>query len=450
MRSKKLPEKLKQLVNSTISLLGEVIKEQAGNDFYLRVEKIRAMMIKYRKQNDKGRYKALLELYKIIDKLSPKRKIQLSQAFTLYLEVVNSCETAYRTWRLRQKEQEETIKDVNLFYVITAHPTESRGVGNIQLFQKIQRLCISHLKQKNRKTEEKIKHLLKLCWASSLTKHQRPTIEDEADHLFSIVLRKEILEKFIAANDLFSAARLRTWVGGDKDGHPGVDEKALLSSLKLSRKKIYGIVRDYLLQVKEMVNILKSPLLTRQFLKTEKTFKTLKNLNKKDALKTESFSGQMDRLGETYQKHVGQSNPEINAIKKILRIFPGLVLPLELREDSSEIRKAVENNTKKLFPIEKMLLKLTEIAGREKIRNYARGFVISMTMSSEDMLFAARLVKKHLNQLYLPVIPLFETKDALDKSEHIIRELLGHSMFKQALKNHWHKRLEIMLGYSDS
>ena len=34
MASKKLPQKLKNLVKITISLLGEVIEEQAGSDFF--------------------------------------------------------------------------------------------------------------------------------------------------------------------------------------------------------------------------------------------------------------------------------------------------------------------------------------------------------------------------------------------------------------------------------
>ena len=450
MALKKLPQKLKNLVNSTIFLLGEVIKEQAGDDFYRQVETIRTMMTKYRHQNNTGRLKILLKLHQIIDNLPKNQKILLSQAFTLYLELVNSCEAAYRTWRLQgKKEQEPPKKHIRMTYVITAHPTESRSPGNILLFNKIQKMCILFLKQENQRITEKIKHLLKLCWASAVTKHQKPTIEDEANHLFSIILRKEVLEQFLQADDLFGKVRLRTWVGGDKDGHPGVDEKVLLDSLKLSRKKIYAIIESYLLKIREIIAILKNQKLSGQFLKVEQSFKPLKNMGKKDILKIEDFSHQTTALADMYENLIGGVNPEIKKIKKIMELFPGLVIPLELREDSSVITEAADGNGS-LYPIEKMLIKLKEIGGSEKIRNYARGFVISMTRSIKDLHMAARLVEKHLDKLYLPIIPLFETKQALDDSQKIVEELLLDKTFKDALKNRWNKKMEVMLGYSDS
>ena len=450
MGSKKLPQRLKHLVNTTIFLLGEVIKEQAGDAFFGEVENIRTMMIKYRGQNSAGRLKNLLKLHQIIDKLPKYQKIQLSQAFTLYLELVNTCEAAYRTWRLQGKKQRELPKrPIRLTYVITAHPTESRSPGNILLFHKIQNLCIIFLKKENEQTKEKIKHLLKLSWACAVTKHQKPTIEDEANHLFSIVLRKEILEQFLLADDLFGEVRLRTWVGGDKDGHPGVDDKVLLDSLRLSRKKIYAIIDSYLLKVKEMLSILKNKKISGQLLKTEKSLRNLKIVEKKDILKIENFSAQITSLASMYEDFVGSVNPEIKKIQKIMELFPGLVIPLELREDSSVINDAVAR-TGSLYSIEKMLVKLKDIAGVKKIRNYARGFVISMTRSTKDMLMAATLVEKHLGKLYLPIIPLFETKEALDDAEKIIEDLLSHNTFKEALKSHWNNKMEVMLGYSDS
>ena len=55
-----------------------------------------------------------------------------------------------------------------------------------------------------------------------------------------------------------------------------------------------------------------------------------------------------------------------------------------------------------------------------------------------------------MDKLYLPIIPLFETKEALDDSEKIVTELLNNDIFLQGLKKHWNKRMEVMLGYSDS
>ena len=450
MSAKKLPQELRDLVNSTISLLGEVIKEQAGDDFFEKVENIRTMMTKYRDQNDKGHFKTLLQLHKVIDQLPDNQKIQLSQAYTLYLELVNSCEAAYRTWRLQEKgEQLHSKTHIKLTHVITAHPTESRDPGNIFLFSRIQQICILFLRKKNDQIKKDIKHLLKICWASTITKHQQPTIEDEANHLFSIVLRKEILEQSLQADDLLGEVRLRTWVGGDKDGHPGVDEKVLMNSLKLSRKKIYTIIESYFLQIKQVLNILMHEKLIEQFIKTEQSFNLLENIEKKDGLKIDKFSTQIISLATMYNNLVGEENPEIKKIKKIIELFPGLVIPLELREDSAMINEAAtkENSSS---AIERMLKKLHEIGGKDKVRNYAQGFVISMTKSANDMLMAAKLLKKHLGHLCLPIIPLFETKEALDDSEKIVQEVLLNKTFKDALNTQWNKKMEVMLGYSDS
>ena len=67
-------------------------------------------------------------------------------------------------------------------------------------------------------------------------------------------------------------------MGGDKDGHPGVNEKVLLDSLRLSRKKIHQIIHDYLMQIKKIILILKNQNLSQQFLKTDKLFRLLKNI----------------------------------------------------------------------------------------------------------------------------------------------------------------------------
>ena len=60
-----------------------------------------------------------------------------------------------------------------------------------------------------------------------LSKTDSPTVKDEVKLLCQIVLSQNILNsqaKFMSeGKSLF----FRTWVGGDKDGHPHVNEKTL-------------------------------------------------------------------------------------------------------------------------------------------------------------------------------------------------------------------------------
>ena len=67
--------------------------------------------------------------------------------------------------------------------------------------------------------------------------------------------------------------------------------------------------------------------------------------NKKDSHNIEKFFNQIIHLSDIYQKLVGCPHPEMKKITKIIQLFPGLVIPLELREDASVIRDAIDNKT---------------------------------------------------------------------------------------------------------
>ena len=443
---KSLPRQLKELVKVAVIQLGDVIREQSGDEFYAFMEEIRRLMIRYRTQSSTNRSKILQQLYKKLERVSNTKRLKLAHAFTLYLELINTCECAWRTFRLRLKKDKKRLQtDISLYYVITAHPTESRGRGNILLFQKIQALCVSLLENKDIKKTDEIKHLLKLCWATPVTKHEKPTVEDEANHLFSIVLREEILDQFLLLD--MDAVGLSSWVGGDKDGHPGVDEKKLQASLNLSRKKIYHIIISHVSSIQEIVEFLNHEKLSIQLKKTIDVFKSLVQVSENDADKVDLFKDEMDRLAMDYEKVVGFLHPGIEKICSILRLFPGMVIPLQLREDAAVIKTASKGN---LLAIERMLKTLRNISGGERVKYYAEGFVISMVQSTDDVFAAAALVKKHIGELYFFIIPLFETKDALCKAPEILKELLEDEQYYHGVTVYWKRKIEMMLGYSDS
>ena len=445
---KSLPRRLKELVKIAVIQLGDVIREQSGDEFYAFMEDIRRLMTRYRIQTSANRDQILRQLYKKLGRVSDSKRLKLAHAFTLYLELINTCEGAWRTYRLRLKKDKKKLKkDIGLYYVITAHPTESRGRGNILLFQKIQALCVSLLEKKDFKKTDEIKHLLKLCWATPVTKHEKPTVEDEANHLFSIVLREEILDQFLLLDKEMDTVGLSSWVGGDKDGHPGVDEKKLLASLNLSRKKIYNIIKNHFSSIDEIVEFLNHEKLSIQLKKTIATFKSLVQVSKNDGSKVDIFKNEIDQLATDYEKVVGFLHPSIEKINSILRLFPGMVIPLQLREDAAVIKTASDRNP---LAIERMLKTLRNISGGEKVKHYAQGFVISMVQSAEDVFAAAALVKKHIGELYFFIIPLFETKDALCKAPEILKELLEDDSYYHGVTVFWKRKIEMMLGYSDS
>ena len=118
-----------------------------------------------------------------------------------------------------------------------------------------------------------------------------------------------------------------------------------------------------------------------------------------------------------------------------------------MREDSGEIELALNDKKKQ---ISRMLQSLYKISKRGKPSWYVQGFVISMCNRVEDVENAVKLLNRDLKSLAIPVIPLLETKAALTEAEKIITGALDIPEFKLNLERVWNRKLEVMLGYSDS
>ncbi|MEI5604259.1 phosphoenolpyruvate carboxylase, partial [Streptomyces brasiliscabiei] len=87
---------------------------------------------------------------------------------------------------------------------------------------------------------------LELAWRAFPTRERAPRVKDEADHVYHMALRPEILHALLGASREVVPVFLRSWVGGDKDGHPGVDERAMRESLNLSRNYLVAFARALL------------------------------------------------------------------------------------------------------------------------------------------------------------------------------------------------------------
>jgi phosphoenolpyruvate carboxylase len=133
-------------------------------------------------------------------------------------------------------------------------------------------------------------------------------------------------------------------------------------------------------------------------------------------------------------------------INRMLEMFPGLVFPIELREDSGKIREAL---TDKTAVIAKMLTRLHQLAKGSSVTRYARGLVISHCETAEDISNAQKLsVKCGLKGL--PIIPLFESRDSLERAAKILDQWLSQKSNLELVRTHWDEEMEVMLGYSDS
>lgn len=445
---------LKHLVSDSVALLGEVIRRELGTSAYQRIEKLRQSMADLRGQSELHSLRALEKNYSQIDKLPRQQKHDMATAFTLMLQLMNTCENAYRSHRLNQRTPASAkTKPDSIVYVLTAHPTEARTPESIAIFHQIQNLLQEILDSDFASRKEELRHLLEMAWHIPLVRNRSPKVKDEADHIYSMLFRPEILQRLLSFSKNQVPLFIRTWVGGDKDGHPGVDEKTLQQSLQLSRNHLIRFCQSQLGQIKKSLNLMRLPSQSLNLQRVEKSFQALRTIKTGDGHRVQSFRTQITNYTKDYETFFGARHPALDEIKKILRIFPGLVVPLELRESSDilmQLKKHSGPQPRSHFAIERMMASLALISGGEDPRWYARSFIISMAESIEHIQAAIQTQLSAFGELRIPVVPLFEEASSLADSEKIVREMIQLPQIKKSSRQYWNRRLELMVGYSDS
>ncbi len=449
-----LAPELKSLVHEAVALLGEVIQKNVGAVEFRRIEQIRRQMTSVRHSSHQKAYVNLRGLYAVLAELTPAQRRHVATAYTLMLELINVCENVYRSYRLQEHKQNSAKTDqvAAIVYVLTAHPTEARAPQNIYIFHQIQDRLLLLLKSGRERIfssedQTALRHLFEVAWRISIVRERIPQVKDEAEHIYSMLFRADIFATLLELSQDGMPFYLRTWVGGDKDGHPGVNEKTLLQSLTLSRNHL---VRLCLLEAKELqktLDLLSHATFLRGIRQIEKNFRHLKILKHRDAQRIIQLREKIRRLAQSYGQSFGAIHPSLLRLRQVFRLFPGLVVPLELRE-SSDVLMAPP--THKKLAIEKMLRVVHRLAGQAEPLWYARGFIISMTESIQHIQQAAKFQKKVFAGIPLPIIPLFEQAQALENSSGIVQEMLQDKEIKNAIQRNWNNQVEMMVGYSDS
>ena len=434
-----LAPELRRLVKVVEAVLGQVVTDAEGQDVYDAVEAMRLDMVAVRK----GR-SALTRTRRRLRRLSMAERTALARAYTVYLELVNACENAYRTHRLRRRASEHasaTTPRANVIFVLTSHPTESRSPTNIGLMRRMQGLLIEALDRGTPPDGAQLAHLLHLVWSTGTHPAHKPTVEDEALHIFSL-LDDPILEELLSLHRAGHAVRLRTWVGGDKDGHPGVGPRETEKSLNLSRARLLEwTTRRLLPEVEADVRLIPHRGLRSKWARLCDRIETLRVVSSGDGRRISLLQRALRNLATEYAARRGHPHPRLDDLRLVLEQFPGLVVPLELREQ----RGLFEPDS----PIADMLRFVRDVARGGRVDWYVRGCVVSMTDRAEDLWQAHALVREVMGGSTIPVVPLFEMPDVLPRAPEILDRAFSRVDFARAIRNE-HRSLEVMLGYSDT
>ena len=297
---------LRRDVRSLGRLLGEVLKEQAGDDLFSAVEELRLLLIEHRELHaqpghDIEDVRRLIErAEQIVSRLDVPEAHQMAKAFAIYFELTNLAETNHRKRRRRAAQASpellaqpgsflgtlrrmrdagitreralDWLSKIEVVLVFTAHPTE---VARRTVLFKRQRIA-TELEQLDRlpltereseKHEQAIIAEITALWQTDEVRRRQPSVRDEIrmglDYYPSVLfetlpaLYDELAEDFgaayggeLAANSLPRVLRFGSWIGGDRDGNPLVTPACTRDALQIARETILDYYVD---RVKDLI-----------------------------------------------------------------------------------------------------------------------------------------------------------------------------------------------------
>lgn len=247
---------LRDDVRTLGALVGDVLREQCGEDFFQLVERARHAAIA----------SADDELHELVKGLPARDAETLIRAFATFFEVVNLAERIHRIRRRRDylrdgtAPQEGSLKAAGATLlqqplliepVFTAHPTEATRRTLLEKEQVIGRLLVERLDPSRTPDEERaalarIREEVTAAWQTDPHPSARPTVMDELEnvlfYLTDVVYRivppfYEELEQ-VAARPVQPILRFGSWVGGDMDGNPNVGADTLRAALERQRELV--------------------------------------------------------------------------------------------------------------------------------------------------------------------------------------------------------------------
>lgn len=272
---------LRQEVRLLGALLGEVIRDEGGQDLYDRIEAVRQASVAYHRDpasHGASRLEALLK------DLSLDQAIGLTHGFAAFSLLANVAEDRAGKRRARDQavagERADTpegalkrldaagvdraavrdlLSEALISPVLTAHPSEVRRKSVIDRIGAVGALLDGCDRDGVACSPTALKAALRrqivILWTTRLTRASGLVVQDEIDtvtdwlkRIFLHVAPAQLAEwrALLDAPDLPPFLRIGTWVGGDRDGNPNVDAGVLGAAFRTQSR---AVLRSYLEEV---------------------------------------------------------------------------------------------------------------------------------------------------------------------------------------------------------
>ena len=303
---------LRRDVRSLGALLGRVLVEQAGQDLFDDVERLRKLLIQHREHvrrhpDSAATTEFMGEAQSLISKMDLARLYQVTKAFAIYFELTNLAETNHRKRRRRAGKLDKqyvplagsfrgtllrmkqagisgedalaALSQIRVTPVFTAHPTKVARqtvlLKRRRITEQLERLDSLPLTAADaERCEDNICAEVTALWQTDEVRLAKPTVDDEIRmglryfrlSLFETLpkIYDELVGSFcdvygmtLDELDLPDLVRFGSWIGGDRDGNPLVKPECIRDALELARTVI---LRQYIGEVESLSDRLSSSL----------------------------------------------------------------------------------------------------------------------------------------------------------------------------------------------
>src|SRR5450631_1756035 len=274
---------LREDVHALGELIGETLREQGGEEFFKLVEGDRLAAISRREGGAAGG----VELQERTTGRSPSAATDLTRAFSIWFQAVNTAEKVHRVRRRRQYLNDsstsqpggiadciarlrrdgvsldqalELIASMSIEAVFTGHPTESTRRTILRKQQHIAQDLLDRLNPASTLAEldtlwARVRLEITSIWQTEEHPREGLTVVDEREHvlfylidiLYRVVpLFYEEIEASLAhafavpveTLDVPNILRFGSWVGGDMDGNADVHGKTIRETLQRHQQLI--------------------------------------------------------------------------------------------------------------------------------------------------------------------------------------------------------------------
>jgi phosphoenolpyruvate carboxylase len=273
------PETWRREIGFLGSLLGDTIRQFGGDAAFELVEEFRRLAWDRRA----GRESGDARLKQLIATLDDEQVRLVVRAFTTFLDLLNLVEDRRRIQVLDQRtenafpeprsesirdaigelksvglspEQMQTLVDrIDIELVFTAHPTEAKRRSVRSKLRSIRRLLAEYhaqtMEHHRLEVEREIRGEIAKLWHTDFIRPWRPSVMQEVGRGLSIKsvlwetlpkihddFRMALREHFGEATRLsHPCIHFGSWIGGDRDGHPGVTADVTAKTLLWLRRE---------------------------------------------------------------------------------------------------------------------------------------------------------------------------------------------------------------------